>query len=569
MKYSPELLKAVDHCQYRSFITNRYTGARIAVDCGQCDYCIHKRAKKASMRVKTAGSAFKYSYFVTLTYDNANLPLMYCKVLHSEYEDAVGISGDIHFGNEYHDYTPVSEYQCDDNSMLRHIFFEQVQGTVPFDREFKEYVPVKDNWFLSMDAIRNFISKTQALDKTDYPVSEQYGRDNLIPFLNYVDVQNYIKRLRKHLFKNLGFYETFHFYAVGEYGPVHFRPHYHLLLFTNSDEVAEVLRYCHDKSWKLGRSDFQRSAGGAASYVASYVNSLCSAPLLYRSCRAFRPRSRASVGFFEKGCDFIEDEDPYAQIEKKIDSVVNGDVYNFNGISVRSTPPLSYIRTLLPRFSSARNDDGFAIARVLFAVHSTPKRISKFGFIDYKQDSILDLVRVYYQYLKLNPVLTDDDKVILHNARCLTRFVNLSSDVDVQAFISKLYRLFLYVHKFFRNWHLPDFGSNIDSCYGRVMFILKKGIEYETKKNYESLRNAYSLRSQYPDISDCMFALPQNGQEIDALQAVSSETVQLLEQLRYRSSTFCRDMIKHKKLNDANNIFNRMVQFYNFKNYQL
>lgn len=559
MKYSPELLKAVDHCQYRSFITNRYTGARIAVDCGQCDYCIHKRAKKASMRVKTAGSAFKYSYFVTLTYDNANLPLMYCKVLHSEYEDAVGISGDIHFGNEYHDYIPVSEYQCDDNSMLRHIFFEQVQGTVPFDREFKEYVPVKDNWFLSMGAIRNFISKTQALDKTDYPVSEQYGRDNLIPFLNYVDVQNYIKRLRKHLFKKLGSYETLHFYAVGEYGPVHFRPHYHLLLFTNSDEVAEVLRYCHDKSWKLGRSDFQRSAGGAASYVASYVNSLCSAPLLYRSCRAFRPRSRASVGFFEKGCDFVEDEDPYAQIEKKIDSVVNGEVYNFNGISVRSTPPLSYIRTLLPRFSSARNDDGFAIARVLFAVHSTPKRISKFGFIDYKQDSILDLVRVYYQYLKLNPVLTDDDKVILHNARCLTRFVNLSSDVDVQAFISKLYRLFLYVHKFFRNWHLPDFGSNIDSYYGRVLFILKKGIEYETKKKYESLRDAYILRSQYPDISDCMFALPQNGQEIDVLQAVSSETVQLLEQLRYRSSTFCRDMIKHKKLNDANNIFNRMV----------
>ena len=265
MKFSPDLLKATDHCQHRSFITNRYTGARIAVDCGQCDYCIHKKAQKASMRVKTAGSAFKYSYFVTLTYDNEHIPLMYCKVLHSEYEDVIGISGDIHFGDEYHNYTPVSEYQCDDNSALRHIFFEQVQGTVPFDREIKEYSSVKDNWFLSMDAIRSFIHKTQAVNKTDYPVSAQYGRDNLIPFLNYVDVQNYIKRLRKHLFQKLGSYETLHFYAVGEYGPVHFRPHYHLLLFTNSDKVAEVLRYCHDKSWKLGRSDFQRSAGGAAS----------------------------------------------------------------------------------------------------------------------------------------------------------------------------------------------------------------------------------------------------------------------------------------------------------------
>lgn len=559
MKFSPDLFKAVDHCQHRSFITNKYSGARIAVDCGQCDYCIHKKAKKASMRVKTAGSAFKYSYFVTLTYDNEHIPLMNCKVLHSDYEDVLGISGDIHYGNEHHQYIPVSEYQCDDNSLLRHIFFEQVQGTVPFDREIKEYAPVRDNWFLSMDAIRSFIVKSQAVDIMDYPVSEQYGRDNLIPFLNYVDVQNYIKRLRKHLFQKLGSYETLHYYAVGEYGPVHFRPHYHLLLFTNSDEVAEVLRYCHSKSWKLGRSDFQRSAGGAGSYVASYVNSLSAAPLLYRSCRAFRPKSRASVGFFEKGCDFVEDEDLYAQIEQKIDSVVNGRVYNFSGISVRSTPPMSYIRTLLPRFSSAVNDDATSIARILLAVHRTPQRIARFGIVHFKQDSILSLVYAYYKYLKVNSILTDDDKIILHASRCLTRFVNCSSDVDIESYINKLYRLFLYVSKFFRNWHLPDFGSDISAYSGRINYIIKTGIEYEKKADYESLRDAYSLRSQYPDISDCMFALPQNGQEIDVLQAVSSETLQLLEQLRYRSGTFCRDMIKHKKLNDANNIFNRMV----------
>lgn len=560
MKFSPDLLKAVDHCQHRSFITNKYTGARIAVDCGQCDYCIHKRAKKASMRVKTAGSAFKYSYFVTLTYDNEHVPLFKCEVLDNVYDDVLNESGDIHYGYEKHSFVPVSEYSCADPSQLRHIFFTQVQGTVPFNRTLSKYEEVKDNWFLSMDAIHSFITKT----KTDTPygengrLSDRYG-NNLIPFLNYVDVQNYIKRLRKHLFQQLGKYETLHFYAVGEYGPVHFRPHYHLLLFTNSEEVSKVLRYCHDKSWKLGRSDFQRSAGGAGSYVASYVNSLCSAPLLYRSCRSFRPRSRASVGFFEKGCDFVEGEDAYAQIEQKIDSVVNGRVYNFNGISVRSTPPMSYIRTLLPRFSSARNDDVTAIARILCAVHSTPKRIVRFGFVDYKQDSILSLVRTYYKYLKVNSILTDDDKIILHASRCLTRFCNSSSDVDIESYINKLYRLFLYVYKFFRNWHLPLFGSDVSAYFGRIYFIIKTGIEYEKKKDYESLRDVFNLRSSYPQISDCMFALPQDGQERDVLSDVSCETVLLLEQLRYRSSTFCRDMIKHKKLNDANNIFNRMV----------
>ena len=560
MKFSPDLLKVVDHCQHRSFITNRYNGKRISVDCGQCDYCIHKKAKKASMRVKTAGSAFKYSYFVTLTYDNEHVPLFKCEVLDNVYDDVLNESGDIHFGYEKHTFIPVSEYSCADSSQLRHIFFTQVQGTIPYNRTLSKYDEVKDNWFLSMDAIRSFIAKT----KTDTPygadgeLSDRYG-NNLIPFLNYVDVQNYIKRLRKHLFQKLGSYETLHFYAVGEYGPVHFRPHYHLLLFTNSEEVSQVLRYCHDKSWTFGRSDFQRSAGGASSYVASYVNSLCSAPLLYRSCRSFRPKSRSSVGFFEKGCDYVEGEDPYAQIEQKIDSVVNGRVYEFNGICVRSTPPLSYCRSLLPRFSSARNDDSTSIARILLAVHRTPKRIARFGFVDYNQDSVLSLVRTYYQYLKVNSILTDDDKIILHASRCLTRFCNCSSDVDIESYINKLYRLFLYVFKFFRNWHLPDFGSDISAYSGRIMFIIKTGIEYEKKADYENMRGVYSLRSQYPELSDCMFVLPENGQESDVLSDVSDETVQLLEQLRHRSSTFCRDMIKHKKLNDANNIFNRMV----------
>lgn len=607
MIYTPELLKIADHCQHRSFITNRSTGRRIAVDCGQCDYCIHKRAQKASMRVKTAGSAFKYSYFVTLTYDNEHIPLMNCEVLHSEYEDALSISGTKVFGYEKHLYIPVSEYSCSDPSSLRHIFFTQVQGTMPYNRESSQYEPVKDNWFLSMDAIRSFIAKA----KPDTPygkegeLSVRYG-DNLIPYLNYVDIQNYIKRLRKHLHTFLGSYETLHFYAVGEYGPIHFRPHYHILLFTNSKEVSEVLRQCHDKSWKLGRSDFQTSRGGASSYVASYVNSLSSAPLLYRSCRAFKPRQRASLGFFEKGEVFEEGEDVYHAIEQKIDSVVNGRIYNFNGISAKSTPPMSYIRTLLPRFSSARYDDAVAIARIIRAVASAPKRMARFGIIDYDSDSILSITRAYYQYLTLNHHLTNEDEIVLHNARCLTRLCNSSSDVDIESYLNKLYRLFLYVSKFLRNWHLPPIGSNLDSYANRIMFIIKTGIEYEKKADYvrmcDSLRiqqtlPAPMLRYFYVPAEGCEMAtigigedgeyadgfirpikkqirVPFDDPRVPSLAACnyiesakpdtrsaydSGQSSDLQKCLDFRAATFCRDMIKHKKLNDANDIFNRMV----------
>lgn len=605
MKYTPELLKAADHCQHRSYITNRYSGKRIAVDCGQCDYCIHKRAQKASMRVKTAGSAFEHCWFVTLTYDNEHIPLFNCEVYHSEYDDVLSDSG-IVYGYEKHSYIPVSEYSCPDSSVLRHIFFTQVQGTVPFDREIKEHVPVRDNWFLSMDAIRSFIRKTQAVDNSVYPVAEKYGVDNLIPFLNYVDVQNYIKRLRKHLKMALGSYETLHFYAVGEYGPVHFRPHYHILLFTNSKEISKVLRLCHDKSWKLGRSDFQVARGGAASYVASYVNSLSSAPLLYRSCRAFKPRQRASIGFFEKGEVFEEGEDVYHAIEQKIDSVVNGRIYNFNGISVKSTPPMSYIRTLLPRFSSARYDDAVAIARIIRAVADAPKRMARFGIIGYDSDSILSITRAYYRYLTLNHHLTNEDEIVLHNARCLTRLCNSSSDVDIESYLNKLYRLFLYVSKFLRNWHLPPIGGNLDPYANRIMFIIKTGIEYEKKSDYVRMCDSLRIQQALPASMLRYFYVPAEGCEMatigigedgeyadgfirpikkqihvpfddpripplatcnyiksakpDTRSAYDSgQSSDLQKCLDFRAATFCRDMIKHKKLNDANNIYNRMV----------
>ena len=609
MKYSPELLKAVDHCQHRSFITNKYTGNRIAVDCGQCDYCIYKRAQKASMRVKTAGSAFEHCWFVTLTYDNEHIPLFNCNVYYSEYDDVLSDSGVVH-GYEKHTYVPVSKFCTTDSQRLQHIYFTQVQGTVPYNRETGQYEPIRDNWFLSMDAIRSFIGKTQSATPygKDGELSRKYG-NSLIPYLNYVDVQNYIKRLRKHLARYTN--EKISFYAVGEYGPVHFRPHFHLLLFFNSKEIADVLRECHSKSWKLGRSDIQRSNGGCSSYVASYVNSLASAPSLYKSCRSFKPRSRASLGFFEKGETFDEGEDVYAQIETKIDSVINGREYNFNGVVVKSTAPLSYIRSLLPRFSGARSDDSVAICRVISAVGTAPKRIARFGIVDYDSDSILSIVRAYYKYITLNHILTDDDKIVLHNARCLTRFVNGSSDVDVEYFINKLYRLFLYVAKFLRIWHLPGIGDDLHPYAARINFIIKTGIDYEKKADYVRMCNSLRIQEtcEFPLLR--YFYLPASGcersivkEEEDgtfsdytirdvlagikptvlhfddprklllspALSRLVGPSFKASQPANYndlcddlqrcldsRASKFCRDMIKHKKLNDANNIFNRMV----------
>ena len=218
----------------------------------------------------------------------------------------------------------------------------------------------------------------------------------------------------------------------------------------------------------------------------------------------------------------------------------------------------------------------------------------------------MSLVRAYYQYLKLNSILSDDDKIILHTARCLTRFVNCSSDVDIESYINKLYRLFLYVYKFFRNWHLPSFGSDLGAYSNRIRFIIKTGIEYEKKADYvrmcDSLRiqqtlPAPMLRYFYVPAEGCEMAtigIGEDGEYADGFIRPVKEQIQvpfddpripplaacnyiksakpdtrsaydsgqssdLQKCLDFRAATFCRDMIKHKKLNDANNIFNRMV----------
>ena len=128
-------------------------------------------------------------------------------------------------------------------------------------------------------------------------------------------------------------------YAVGEYGPVHFRPHYHILLFSNSKKVSAVLRQCHDKSWKLGRSDFQTSRGGATSYVASYVNSLSAAPLLYRSCRAFRPCQRASLGFLKRARFLRKVKTSITRLNKKSILSLMDESITSTGLVLNQHPP--------------------------------------------------------------------------------------------------------------------------------------------------------------------------------------------------------------------------------------
>ena len=58
-------------------ITNPYTHEHLRVRCGKCRACRNALAKRWINKLEQEKRAWKYCYFVTLTYDNKFLPRLY------------------------------------------------------------------------------------------------------------------------------------------------------------------------------------------------------------------------------------------------------------------------------------------------------------------------------------------------------------------------------------------------------------------------------------------------------------------------------------------------------------
>ena len=129
---------------------------------------------------------------------------------------------------------------------------------------------------MSYDFIRETLSKKVNLPKGILP-----------PHLSKYDGQLFIKRLRRYLDRLIQSKygkeaEKIRYYLVGEYGPVHFRPHYHVILWFSEDETYSTIREAVHQSWKFGRIDVQKSLGKCADYVAKYLNSSVSLPEVFK-----------------------------------------------------------------------------------------------------------------------------------------------------------------------------------------------------------------------------------------------------------------------------------------------
>ena len=209
-------------------IRNPHTGDWLKVPCGKCEACKNSKSSLQSMKCKLETLSHKYCMFVTLTYDNDNIPRI--RLLPHE-PDEYGTS-DLYYA-----------VQC--NPRLS-------DGVVLFDIELD-------------DVAKLFLS--QKFQHEDYPVL--YKRD----------AQLFIKRLRKHLSKYSN--EKIRYYIIGEYGPQHFRPHYHALIWFDREETFTHFGCAISASWKFGRVDWSLSRGNCAQYVAQYVNGSVPLPRVF------------------------------------------------------------------------------------------------------------------------------------------------------------------------------------------------------------------------------------------------------------------------------------------------
>ena len=229
------------------------------VPCGKCVVCQNNKRSFLSLKLRLEEYTSKYCYFLTLTYDDEHLPLF------SLGRDTCA--------TEFIRIYPYSERLRSDSLIS------------DFCSDFYEF----DNDFVDkMDYYCDFVLNYER----KYGKHCVYGH-GLYALLYYRDIQLFLKRLRKHIFKYYG--EKIRFYIIGEYGTKSLRPHWHCLLFFNSSSLSQAFEDCENVGttarpcncprflrsfWEFGICDSKRTNGEAYNYVSSYVNQSSNFPKL-------------------------------------------------------------------------------------------------------------------------------------------------------------------------------------------------------------------------------------------------------------------------------------------------
>lgn len=553
--------KLVTRCQNPRTVVNKYTHESVVVPCGHCPSCILRRSAIQTNLLTTYSAQFRYVYFVTLTYAPRFLPTLQVSVVETCTDDIADVPcvPDI---SKLDDSDP-NTYLFGFRSIPRTTSVKVKNSTV--ERTFKDpkvkfAYPMKPKELLSI------------LEKINHNVPYR------IPYVCNRDLDLFLKRLRSYYSD-----EKLCYYAVSEYGPTSLRPHWHLLLFSNSERFSQTICENVSKAWSYGRCDVSLSRGFAASYVASYVNSFVALPDFYiQMPKVVRPKSFHSIGFSES--NLFPRKVRVAEVDEVADKCLNGVCVERNGRFCTIKPTWPYLLRLFPRFSEPIRKLPSSVYQLLSAAFTAPGRVVRSGCADLDcnpfstdtKQSLLSFCKQYLNYVDhygkrvnerniLSPKanLPHSDILILSECR-------LYDGVDLEPVhrVSRVYRFFLGIKKFIRVYSSDgDPRSLLPSCFfgtsfpGQIDFLhilSVKIVDFWNRYEYNRLANFYQTLEDANDKELVEFELRNYSYRYDKSvldEEIPYSEIPFVRRLAAAALLKCRDKVKHKKVNDLSGIF--------------
>lgn len=343
-------------------VMNKYTQELVSTSCGVCPACLTQRANLMSFLCEQEQLQHKYCMFVTLKYDEYSCPFL----------DVVFKSHGV-------------------------LLFD---ATKPLTRA-KRLPLMEGKLFAHID--ESYISDGSDLKLVVKSIMAKSLLGDQIRPLSKLDLRNFIKRFRAwmdyNVYKPNNIFDEIRYYAVGEYGPKHLRPHYHLLLFFDQTLTLQNFGKALHSSWSFGSFDYSFARKHASQYVARYINSTYGYPSVYAH-PALRPFALHSNYFATTAY-----RDKKKEIFKTpLEQLVKLSVSTSDGISCVS-PWRSFQRLFFPKcsgFGRAGHEQRvdtylvlFQIKRFYPIVSQSPKAASRLIYDDIRKCVRNDVTRFF------------------------------------------------------------------------------------------------------------------------------------------------------------------------------
>lgn len=460
----------------------------MVVSCGHCLSCIVQKAHSKSNVCAQQEKISKYTFFVTLTYNKENIPCAY----------------------------PIYFY----DEARRRQYIEL------YDEETGEFLGSCYYPHRKCEAI---------IRRTD---------DKKLHYARYSDVQKFLKRLRRKIETSKKTYnnEKIKYYSVSEYGPKTFRPHFHILLYTDSPELSQDLAALVCSSWKNGFSYTTLSKGHATSYVASYVNSVTSLPPILQT-PAINPKcshsSRLALPVFTEEFKKIYKYEP----ERLVRSIEHRD---YQGNVSHSAPWSSYKTYLFPKcqgYAYKSFSERYATYNLLSTIgrYYGTRKIS-----EYVELIMSDCLNGLLPKRIADPLLKNVDgtyivptmDILKQRIYQLKHFDKLCKEFDITPL-----QLTNIVQRFY---------SSLDYANLKEMYeVIQESEKTMQLEDYELFSKVYVYQSHLfddeVDVNGIMF-------ESSVLNDIYHNSPMYQGIVSSRKKSYQKS-IKHKVLNDLNNIF--------------